>query len=394
MKVSAVLLISLSTLMLFAIESKASDLTTIEVGYLGYEKPPSPVLSNVLPEPADSGLAGAQLAIDDNNTTGKFLNQQYSMQFLSSPSIEQLNHKAMEWVKEDGIGFIIANMPSQQLQNLSASLTDRDVLIFNVGSRDDKLRINTCLPNVLHTRPSDAMLADALGQWFVSRKQKEWFIISGDQAEDIAFAASLRRTAKRFGINIIAEKTWNFNTDLRRTASKELPIFTKADNYDVVLVADVAGDFGEFVLHNTWLPRPVAGTQGLMPVTWHRVVEQWGAAQLQSRFEKKHQRWMNSADYAAWAAVRAVGEALTQTSKLDQKTLQNYITSDKFELAGFKGRALSFRSWSGQLRQPIPLLHPRALVAQAPIEGFLHPNSDMDTLGIDERESRCQFAAQ
>lgn len=390
MKLGVVTSITLTILLVCATAVKAADVTHIEIAYLAFEKPPSPVLSNVLPEPGDAGLAGAQLAIDDNNTTGKFLKQKYSLQSYSSPSMDALQAKALKWVS-DGVGFIVVNMPSEQLQALSVSLQEQEVLIFNAGSRDNNLRSEICLPNVLHTRPSDAMLADALGQWFISRKQKEWFLISGNQADDIAFANSIRRTARRFGIKLIGDKTWSFNTDLRRTAAQELPIFTRADDYDAVIVADVAGDFGEFVLHNTWLPRPVAGTQGLMPLTWHRVVEQWGAAQLQSRFDKRHSRWMNSVDYAAWAAVRAIAEAVTRTSKTDQQSVLRYIISDSFELAGFKGRALSFRPWSGQLRQPIALVHPRALVAQAPLEGFLHPKNDLDTLGIDERESQCRI---
>lgn len=66
-----------------------------------------------------------------------------------------------------------------------------------------------------------------------------------------------------------------------------------------------------------------------------------------------------------------------------------YIQSPAFELAGFKGRALSFRSWDGQLRQPIGLAAARNLVTQAPVEGFLHPINEMDTLGFDKPETAC-----
>lgn len=383
------ILVVLSTMLLDIAQAEAVDVQSIEIAYLAYEKPQPPVLSNVLPEPLNAGLAGVQLAISDNNTTGSFLNQKYSLLAFSSPSIEAIKAHAIDWANE-GIHYFVVNMPSEQLQLLSASLEEHEVLIFNAGTRDNKLRSKICLPNVLHTRPSDAMLADALGQWFVTRKQKEWFLISGDRPEDIAFANSIRRTAQTYGIKLVKDKSWSFDTDLRRTASKELLIFTRASEYDAVIVADVTGDFGEFVLHNTWLPRPIAGTQGLVPLAWHRVVEQWGAAQLQSRFDKHHNRWMISVDYAAWVAVRAVAEAVTKTSKTDKKSVYKYILSEHFALAGFKGRALSFRPWSGQLRQPIPLVHPRALVAQAPLDGFLHPINDLDTLGIDERESACR----
>ena len=365
----------------------------VPIGYLHFETDREPVLSNILPEPEDAGLQGAQLAINDSNTTGKFLGQQYSLLDARSNDLAELIAIAKQWQADSSAQFFVLNMPEAQLREFAAELSNTGSLLFNAGSRSNSLRSEQCPPNTLHTQPSDAMLTDALGQWYVSRKQKNWFLISGSQPEDKAFSDSLKRTASRFGIDIVAEKEWTFDTDLRRTAQKEMPIFTRAKDYDAVLVADVRGDFGEYVLHNTWLPRPVAGTQGLKPVTWHRVVEQWGAAQLQSRFEKLSGRWMNSADYAAWAAVRSVSEAVTKTGKNDVVSVTDYVVSEAFELAGFKGRKLSYRA-NGQLRQPIPLIHDRALVALAPMEGFLHAGSDLDSLGLDSKESTCQFARQ
>jgi ABC transporter substrate binding protein (PQQ-dependent alcohol dehydrogenase system) len=119
------------------------------------------------------------------------------------------------------------------------------------------------------------------------------------------------------------------------------------------------------------------------------VVEQWGAVQLQNRFEQTAGRDMRSRDYAAWTAVRAIGEAVTRTGSADPATLRDYMLSDAFQLDGFKGRGLSFRSWNGQLRQPIAVANARALVTLAPVEGFLHQRNETDTLGLDEPESQC-----
>ena len=51
---------------------------------------------------------------------------------------------------------------------------------------------------------------------------------------------------------------------------------------------------------------------------------------------------------------------------------------------------MTYRQWNGQLRQPIPLVHPGSVVALAPIEGFLHHRTTLDSLGLDEPESGCQ----
>jgi ABC transporter substrate binding protein (PQQ-dependent alcohol dehydrogenase system) len=107
---------------------------------------------------------------------------------------------------------------------------------------------------------------------------------------------------------------------------------------------------------------------------------------------------MRAKDYAAWAAVRAIAEAatrakatvFTEADEIDAAGVRAYLLSEKFQLAAFKGRKMSFRGWNGQLRQPMPLVHPRALVALAPIAGFLHPVTEMDTLGLDRPESKCE----
>jgi len=215
-------------------------------------------------------------------------------------------------------------------------------------------------------------------------------LIAGERPEDQAWAETLERSARKFGLKFGARKTWAFDADMRRNAAQEVPLFTQdLGDYDVLLVADAADDFARYISYNTWRPRPVAGSEGLRAVTWHRVVEQWGAAQLQSRFTKLADRPMLDRDYAAWAAVRAIGEAVTRTGAADAETLRSFMLSDAFELAGFKGSPLTFRTWNGQLRQPIPLVHERALVAQAPLEGFLHQRNELDTLGLDQPESGC-----
>ncbi|HLA31224.1 MAG TPA: ABC transporter substrate-binding protein, partial [Pseudomonas sp.] len=280
--------------------------------------------------------------------------------------------------------------PAETLRQLSLRLDDS--LLLNAGSRDDSLRQSECLPNVLHTLPSRAMLADALAQFLSVRKWSRWLLISGPTEDDQAYAAALKRAAKRFGHQIVAEKPWSFDNDQRRSAQAEMPLFTQTAEYDVVLVADERGDFGEYLPYQTWYPRPVAGTQGLTATGWHKTVETYGAAQLQKRFEDHAGRWMNDRDFAAWIAVRSLASAVSKLRQSDAAAIRQLALSDQLPLDGFKGRKLSFRSWNGQLRQPIPLVHPRALVSNSPQDGFLHPTSELDSLGFDQPEVSCDLA--
>lgn len=369
--------------------SASADELQVRIGYLAHQPPRGPLLSNVIPEPTDAGRRGAELAIIDSNSTGRFLRQQFELQSAESDQADELL-AAAERQHQAGIRLFVVNAPAATLRQLSERLPDS--LLFNAGSADDGLRREQCLGNVLHTLPSRAMLADALAQFLAVRKWTRWLLVTGTTEDDSAYADALKRAAKRFGHKIVAEKPWSFDNDQRRSAQAEMPLFTQADEYDVVLVADERGDFGEYLPYNTWLPRPVAGTQGLTPTAWHKTVETFGAAQLQKRFEALAGRWMNDRDFAAWMAVRSIAAAVTKLHGAEPQAIRTLALSADLPLDGFKGRKLSFRPWNGELRQPIELVHPRALVSTSPQDGFLHPSNEMDSLGYDQPEVSCDLA--
>ena len=368
------------------LSAKADVLTTI--GYLEKVVPPPPVLSNLDPIPEDLGLAGAQVGLSDNQTTGRFLGQSYELVSRVEDTDDGFLASARELLAISP--YLVLKAPADILLKVADLPEAQDALLFNAGEPDNDLRNANCRANLLHTLPSRSMLTDALAQFSATKKWIVWVLLSGVHPGDIAYANALENSARKFGVRILAKKIWEFDADMRRNAAQEVPLFTQNfGDHHLVVIADEPGDFGRYVAYNTWLPRPVAGTEGLVPSAWDRTIEQWGAAQLQSRFEKASGRSMQSVDFAAWAAVRAIGEAVTRTNSSSRDVVHNYILSDKFELAGFKGRPLTFRSWNGQLRQPIPITQPRALVAMAPMEGFLHQRNELDTLGSDEAESGC-----
>jgi len=233
------------------------------------------------------------------------------------------------------------------------------------------------------------MRADALAQYMMKKRWQKWFLVIGPTSEDRLYAAAIKRSAKRFGMKIVAEKVWTHTYDARRTAQSDIPVFTQDVDYDILAVADEQGLFGEYLAYRTWSPRPVIGTQGLIATTWHKTHEHWGAVQIQKRFKELAGRWMEERDYGAYLAVRAIGEAATRTQSNQLEPIKAYLFSPAFALQGYKGKPLSFRTWNGQLRQPVLLAAPRSMVAVAPIEGFLHPKTELDTLGFDEPESHC-----
>lgn len=360
----------------------------IDIVYLERAVPQPPVLSNLVAKPDDEGLAGARLAIADNKTTGQFLGQTWTMnETVVSPEEDWLD--AARKAVSGGPKLIVANAPAADLLALADLPDAADDLIFNAKARETSLRQENCRANVVHTAPDRLMLTDALMQFLLKRQWRDVMLVEGNAPADTLFADAMAASSRKFGVTIGERKRWLADADIRRNAGAEVPRFTQGD-YDVLLIADEAEDYAPYFLYNTFLPRPVAGSAGLTPTGWSAVVEEWGAAQLQSRFADIANRPMNDVDYAAWVAIRAIGEAATRAETSKVPALRKFLLSPDFQLAAFKGLPVSFRPWDGQMRQGIALVHPQAMVDMAPIEGFLHQKNELDSLGLDEQDSQCE----
>ncbi|TFV44721.1 ABC transporter substrate-binding protein [Bradyrhizobium niftali] len=388
-------LVGLIGLGLAATSASAADPVMIGVGYLGIAGTRS-TLSLVEQPTENDGVAGARLAIEDNNTTGKLLGQRFALEERRIREGEDPVQAATALAEKNG--FIIADLPADALLKVSDALRDRGTLLFNAGAIDERLREADCRANVIHTAPTRAMLADALGQYLVWKQWKRWLLVVGSHDEDKLFADALRRTATRFGAKIVQERTFEDAGGARRTDSgvtliqRQMPVFTQqAPAYDVLVAADESEVFGAYLPYRTWDPRPVAGSAGLVPRSWDAAQDQWGAIQMQNRFIKLNSRRMTALDMQAWTAVRMIGEATSRTNSGDVKKVADFIKGPDFSVAAFKGTRLTLRDWNLQLRQPILLVDGRMVVSVSPQEGFLHQVSELDTLGYDRPESKCKL---
>lgn len=350
-----------------------------------------PPLNNEDPVPNDQGLKGAALGLKDSNATGRFVGVALAVKALVVDPGADLKAAFAPILAKDKPLFVVVNAPAEDLIALADMPEARDILFLNIGATDTRLRDGDCRANVLHVAPSRQMLTDALLQFLLFKRWTRILLVSGPHPDDKLYADSLRRSARKFGAKIVAETTYDAHGgDIRDSALHEFALVTRGPEHDVVAVADEANEFGTNLVYNTDLPRPVVGTQGLTPAAWGRAVEGWAAVQLQDRFRKLAGRSMLPIDYAGWMAVHAIGEAAVQLKSVEPAAIYKLLKSPTFEVGGFKGRALSFRAWDGQLREPIFNLWPGAVVAAAPLEGFLHQRTDLDTLGFDEPESACR----
>jgi ABC transporter substrate binding protein (PQQ-dependent alcohol dehydrogenase system) len=373
-----------------------ADSPTVRIGWLSQAVKRTWPLSYLDQPPDDEGIQGARLGIADDNTTGHFTGQSFALIESAVPAGGDVAG-AFAGLAAKGIRLVLTDLDAPELLAIAGLPIAAPMTIFNTAAPDDRLRGADCRGNILHLLPSRAMLADALVQYLVVKRWTDLSLVVGHGGGDREFAADIRHAADKFGAHIVEEKPWTFVPGARRTDTGHFAIqaevarFTQGINYDVLVVADEADEFGDDLSYRTFDPRPVAGTQGLVPSAWARPHEQWGATQLQNRFLRQAKRWMTDRDYAAWMAVRAIGEAATRSKSTDPAVISEFLRDGRFDLAAYKGAALSFRSWDGQLRQPILLADSRSLVSVSPQPGFLHQFSELDTLGIDKPESKCRM---
>jgi ABC transporter substrate binding protein (PQQ-dependent alcohol dehydrogenase system) len=101
---------------------------------------------------------------------------------------------------------------------------------------------------------------------------------------------------------------------------------------------------------------------------------------------------MGSHDWATWIAARAAAEVVGAYNRATIAQQLQALRQGAIAVDGYKGQRLTFRGWDGQLRQPLLLAHGNGVADVAPLEGFLHPRSALDTLGYDAAESGCKGA--
>ena len=375
--------------------SARADDVNVNIAYLALAVKRT-VPQSFLEQPStDEGVQGARLALADDQTTGRFLHQSYHLLESVSPD-EQGVVEAFKRLAAEGQRVFVVDLPTPLLLRVADLPEAKDATILDATNQDDELRGSSCRRNVLHLLPSRTMLADALMQYLAVKKWRSLLLVTGPHEADRAYADALRRSARKFQLHVVDDKPWTFVPGAKRTDTGHFAIeaevarFTQGESYDMLVVADTEDEFGDDLAYRGTDPRPVAGTQGLVPTAWARPFEQWGGTQLQSRFLKLAGRWMTDRDYGAWMAVRAVGEAAARGSA-DPAKLGAALRSPAFELAAFKGSRLTFRPWDGQLRQPVLLADDRSLVSVSPQPGFLHEHSELDTLGIDQPETQCHM---
>ena len=364
------------------------------IGYVALKKDPRYAVKRTyaryLTEALGSPYPAARVAIDESEFAGSTVGVEFKLKRRRANSAARLPKSALAFA-DAGVNYLLVDAPAELVEEVARATKGRDVLLFNVSARDDVLRQKQCHSHLLHVIPSHAMMTDALAQYLISKKWREVLVLNGPRPEDGQLTEAFNRSAKRFGIKVVEQRPFVLSNDPREREKNNVALLTAGVDHDVVFVADTDGEFARAVPYQTVQPRPVVGSEGLAAAAWHWAWERHGAPQLEKRFQKKAKRPMRDQDWAAWMAVKGVVEAVLRTEGGDFAAVRDYLLGDEVVLDGFKGNRLNFRPWNRQLRQPVLLVTHNWVVDRAPLRGYLHATNNLDTLGFDERDTRCEL---
>ena len=109
---------------------------------------------------------------------------------------EQDPAAALDTLIRRGIRLVITDRPAADVLKLADAGAPHGVTVFNVGAPDNSIRESDCRANLIHTAPSNAMLADALAQYLVWKRWSRWLLAYGTQPDDLLLADAYRRAAK------------------------------------------------------------------------------------------------------------------------------------------------------------------------------------------------------
>ena len=172
---------------------------------------------------------------------------------------------------------------------------------------------------------------DALVQYLVSRKWSNLLVFEGPLPADAVMVKAFENSAKKFGARMVARKQFKPGTDPREREKNDPALLIR---------------------HQPRLRRGVRrrSTPSISParcrttpcgrgrwsaasissrVAWHWTWERHGAPQVNSRFQKlSGGRHMESADWAAWIAVKMVVQATLRTRSAEFDKQRKFILGE------------------------------------------------------------------
>lgn len=374
-----------------AVPASAAD---VMVGYVGLKDDvryhPEVAYMRIEISPALKPIEGAILGLDDMKIVTDAVNITVKLDAYEAVDANEAIQKVAA-MQQAGERFVILDLPGDIVAQVAEATKDLPITLVNATAPQDALR-DLCLPNLMHSGASDRMISDTYTQFLRHRNWTKVLLLEGREPRDKEIADAFQASAERLRIQIVDRKQFTTSTDPANREENNTMLLTGGKDYDVVFIADTLGDYARYLNYATQLPRPVIGSTGLTASEWHWSWDRDGATQVTLRFQRLAEggRFMAPQDWSTWIAAKSIATAYAKARSDDPVKIDAYMKGSRFNIDGSKGYRMNFRAWDRQLRMPMVLATSNAVIEPAPFPEFLHQTNELDTLGVDEPESKCK----
>lgn len=367
-------------------------------------------------EMASYAIMGAQLGAEEANVTAGMFGTRVELLIEAVAGPEQIVETVRKLATQSNPVAIIGALDDLSTSVLSEVTQQQRVVLINAAARAGDLRGQRCHRFTFHVETDLAMHAHAVGQWLVQNNLKRWyFVVGGDLMGQEVYDKASRFLQSRGGMELgrsISARGQQHYTPVLESLAKM--------NAEVIFVALTGEDLRRLLrqFRDSGLPGQVAGApldmialwtagpehlSGVWATSWYHQFERFSARELNRRFVRRFGKPMEAYAWANWAAVKLVAEGTLRSASHDPTALVTYLEgSPAFD--GHKGKALTFREWNHQLRQPLYVVKARdskpdsawnllEVVAEVPSPAARgRPVWELlDTLGDAKADSPCRL---
>jgi ABC-type branched-subunit amino acid transport system substrate-binding protein len=341
------------------------------------------------------------MGIAEADSLAQMFGKKIALALPAVPGPERLTSVASRLVKE-GVSVLVGGGDERTAEALREVAREGRALFLNVGSTSDRLRGELCDRHTFHLHASVQMYVGAAGFWLVEEKRlRRWAVLSeSDEVRRavVALAEARGATVVESAQAVSGTTDWRPILERLRAARPEaLWIGLGAGDVPGFLQqygrAGLAGELIGITPAAVGLPKlDSAAPSGVWPVMWHHTLERYSARELNSRHKRRFGEPLDGASWSTWAALKLVGEAMLRAGTTPQALLEYFESDPPFD--GHKGRALTFRKWDHQLRQPMYLAQAKKATpgesGASAVEILSEvPRGDLDAIFLPSRDGGC-----
>lgn len=369
-------------------------------------------------EMASYAMMGAQLGAEEAALTAGMFGTKVELVIEDAVTPENVVSTASKLIGQADLLAIIGALDDLGTAKLSDLAQQQRAVFVNAAARGGDLRGAKCHRYTFHVEPDLAMYAHAIGQWLLQNRRNRWyFVVSGDPSGQEIYRRARDLLQQQGGMDlgrsIGTPEERDYQPILAQLAGveaeavvvalmgEELQHFL-AQSKTAGITALIAGAPLDMVA--MWQADP-AHLQGVWATSWYHGLERYSGRELNRRFVQRFGKPAEAHAWANWAAVKLLVEGALRRASPDAVALINYLDgSPPFD--GHKGKALTFRAWNHQLRQPLFIVKAReskpeqawnlfdVIAEMPPPTARGKPAAELlDTLGESKADSNCRLEA-